>query len=550
MDWLAADGYWTARWLLERLLGVVYLVAFVSTAFQLRALLGARGLTPVGPLARSRPFLRAPTIFRLHYSDRFATSVAVAGAAVAALVVAGLPQRGPLWACMLTWFVLWALYLSFVNLGSPFYGFVWESLLLEAGALAVFLGNETTAPPLLVVLLFRWLLFRLEVGAGLIKIRNDPAWRDLTALAYHHETQPIPGPFSWYVHHLPGSFHKLEVAGNHLTQLLVPFLLFTPQPFAGVAGLVVILTQCWLLVTGNFAWLNALAIALATTALPGTILDRLVPFSPPELRTAPLSFDVAVVVLTAGVAVLSYWPVRNMVSRQQVMNATFNPLHFVNTYGLFGRITRERYEVVIEGTDDPAPGPSTEWKEYEFKAKPGDPRRRPPQVAPYHLRLDWMMWFAAISAGYARGWFVPLVVRLLEGDPVTMRLLRRNPFPHGPPAYVRARLYRYRFTTREERRATGAWWDREPVGTYHPAVTLDRRDPTRGSVRSTRQLPEPSSRRGPLREERQRESVARDDRRRRARVSPSSARSVVVHTPRGIGRLPACAPCSRRRSGS
>lgn len=167
---------------------------------------------------------------------------------------------------------------------------------------------------------------------------------------------------------------------------------------------------------------------------------------------------------------LSHRPARNLLSRRQRMNAGFDPLHLVNAYGAFGSVTKVRYEIVVEGTDETNPGPGTVWREYGFKGKPGDPSRRPPQVAPYHLRLDWMMWFAALSTVHAEPWFVPFAVRLLEGDREVLRLLRHNPFPGAPPARVRARLYRYRFTTRRERRATGAWWDRTPVGDYLPPI--------------------------------------------------------------------------------
>ena len=173
----------------------------------------------------------------------------------------------PLWAAMLMWLVLWLLYLSIVNVGQTWYGFGWESLLLEAGFLAIFLGNDETAPPLLVLLLARWLLFRVEFGAGLIKLRGDPCWRDLTCLYYHHETQPMPGPLSWFFHHLPKPLHRVEVAGNHFAQLVVPFALFAPQPVASVAAAIVIVTQLWLVLSGNFAWLNWVTIILAFSAI-------------------------------------------------------------------------------------------------------------------------------------------------------------------------------------------------------------------------------------------------------------------------------------------
>jgi hypothetical protein len=401
--------------------------------------------------------------------------VAWTGAGLAAVALTGLSEAGPAWVSLAVWLAMWALYLSVVNVGQTFYGFGWETLLLEAGFLAALLGPAATAPPTLVLWLYRWLLFRVEFGAGLIKLRGDRCWRDLTCLDYHHETQPLPGPLSWFFHHLPRPLHRAEVLANHVTQLVVPFGLFAPQPVAGVAALVIVVTQAWLLVSGNFSWLNLITIVLATAALDGALLDAVLPVDPPAPLAGPAGWQQAAVVAVALlVAALSWRPARNLVGRRQLMNASFDPLRLVNTYGAFGAITRVRREVVLEGTDDPAPGPATTWREYQCKAKPGDPRRRPRQVAPYHLRLDWLLWFAAMSPPSAHPWVARLVTRLLEHDPATRRLLGRpDPFPDHPPALVRARLYRYRFTTPAERRQTGAWWSRDLVGEYLPPLRLD-----------------------------------------------------------------------------
>ena len=374
---------------------------------------------------------------------------------------------------MIAWALLWCLYSSFVNSGQMFFGFVWEILLLEAGFLAIFLGNADTAPTLPAILLVRWLLFRLEVGAGLIKVRRDTAWRDLTALHYHHETQPIPNRFSRGFHHLPKWVHKCEVAGNHVAQLVLPFLLFLPQPVASIAGASIVLTQLWLMLSGNFAWLNLPTITLAFTAFDDSALARVLPFDAPSSPADPPPwFAVMVLAVTVMIGVISWRPVRNMLSRHQVMNASYNSLHIGNTYGLFARITRERFEIVIEGTDDPIIDADTVWKPYEFKAKPGDVARPPRQVAPYHLRLDWMMWFAALSPAYAEPWFVELIGRLLTNDPTVRKLVHINPFTDHPPTAVRALLFRYRFTTREQRKQTGAWWTRELVAEYLRPVSL------------------------------------------------------------------------------
>jgi hypothetical protein len=323
------------------------------------------------------------------------------------------------------------------------------------------------------------LLFRLEFGAGLIKLRGDTCWRDLTCLYYHHETQPMPGPLSWFFHHLPKPLHRVEAAGNHFAQLVVPFGLFAPQPVAGIAGTIVVVTQLWLVASGNFAWLNWLTILLGCSAIDATSLATLLPIPrQPALTEAPRWFAALVIVFAALTLMLSYWPVRNMISRRQRMNMSFNPFHLINTYGAFGSIGRTRREVVIEGTDEPTITEQTVWKEYEFKGKPGAVRRLPRQWAPYHLRLDWLMWFAAISPQYAYSWLQTFMLRLLQNDAATLRLLRDNPFPDDPPRYVRAQLYRYRFTTPAELRRDHAWWHRTLEAPYlRPIAPTDETAP-------------------------------------------------------------------------
>ncbi|MBY8339052.1 lipase maturation factor family protein [Streptomyces spinosirectus] len=466
MDWFTASEYWWSRLVLQRALAVLYLVAFLTAAVQFRALIGERGMLPVPRFLERVRFRQAPTLFRLHYSDRFFAACSWTGCAVAAALIAGADSLLPLWAGMLLWLVPWALYLSIVNVGQTWYSFGWESLLLEVGFLAVFLGNDDVAPPIVVVLLLRWILFRVEFGAGLIKMRGDACWRKLTCLDYHHETQPMPGPLSWFFHHLPRPLHRVEVAANHVTQLAVPFLLFTPQPVATAAASLMIVTQLWLVLSGNFAWLNWITIVLAVSAL------RL-PGDAPSVPGPPLWYEVLVLAVSALLLGLGHRPVRNMLSRRQVMNRSFDPLHLVNTYGAFGSVSRLRHEVVIEGTYDAVPREDSEWREYEFRGKPGDPRRWPRQFAPYHLRLDWLMWFAALSPSYAGGWFGALVERLLENDRDTLRLLRSSPFPpDAPPRHIRARLFRYEYTSWRELRETGACWRRTYVREYLPPTRL------------------------------------------------------------------------------
>ncbi|MCX5262615.1 lipase maturation factor family protein [Streptomyces sp. NBC_00199] len=466
MEWFTAPDYWLSRLVFQRALAGLYVVAFLATALQFRALIGERGMLPVPRFVEQVPFRRAPSLFQLRYSDRFFAGCAWTGCAVSAALLAGVDGLLPLWAAMALWLVPWALYLSIVNVGQTWYGFGWESLLLETGFLAVFLGNDEVAPPVVVLFLMRWILFRVEFGAGLIKMRGDACWRKLTCLYHHHETQPMPGPLSWFFHRLPRPVHRVEAAANHVTQLVVPFALFAPQPVATAAAALMILTQLWLVLSGNFSWLNWITVVLAVPALA-------LPSDHGPGPAAPLWYEVTVLAVAAVLLFLSHRPVLNMLSRRQVMNRSFDPLHLVNTYGAFGSVSRIRYEVVVEGTLDTAPREDSDWREYEFKGKPGDPRRWPRQFAPYHLRLDWMMWFAALSPAYAGSWFAALVERLLENDHDTLKLLRRSPFPPGePPRHVRARLFRYRFTTWRELRATGACWERTYVREYLPPTRL------------------------------------------------------------------------------
>jgi len=474
LGWWSSTDYDVARTLLQRGFGALYALAFWGALRQFRPLLGEHGLTPVPRFVARTHWRDAPSLFRLRYSDRLLVAVAWCGVLLGASIVVGLPQAGPWWVPALVFLALWWLYLSLVNVGQTFYAFGWETLLCEAGFLIAFLGSDAVGVPFLMILAVRWLLFRLEHGAGLIKWRGDRAWRDLTALYYHHETQPLPGPLSWYAHHLPRRWHRFEVVGTHVSQLLVPWLLVLPQPCPSAAGVVFALTQGWLVLTGNFAWLNWATIVLAlgviddgTWARLGSLVglgdgtavsDGTAVADGTAVPDAPVSFVVVVTAVALLLLVLSVRPALNLASRHQRMNASFEPFRLVNAYGAFGSVTRHRDEITVEGTLAEQPGPD-DWVEYEFRGKPGPPGRRPPLVAPYHLRLDWLMWF--LPLGRSARWFTVLLHRLLEADPATLRLLRTDPFGGRRPRAVRAVLHRYRYSTPEERRRTGDWWVRE-----------------------------------------------------------------------------------------
>jgi hypothetical protein len=466
----ALAGYGLSRLIFERSLAFIYLIAFLCAANQFVPLLGEHGLLPVSRFVRRVPFRATPSLFYFAPTDRAFRIAAWLGIAVSVGLLAGVLQRTALVAAI-AWATLWLLYVSFVNVGQIFYGFGWESLLLETGFFAIFLGASTTAPSLLLIVIWRWILFRDMFGAGLIKLRGDACWRDLTCLNYYFETQPIPNALSWYFHWLPAGVHRAGVAFNHFAELAVPFGYFAPQPVAGIAGLITIAFQGSLILSGNLSWLNWMTIVLCVPTLDDRWFSWL-PISPSGLQMPPLTQRFAIYAVTGLVVVLSVRPIINMLSPRQLMNFSFNPVHLVNTYGAFGSITRARNEIVIEGTDDSPLTSSTVWREYEFKGKPGNPARRPPQIAPYHLRLDWLMWFAAMASPEDHRWFTPLLAKLLAGDRPTLGLLRTNPFPERPPHYVRALYYHYRFSTPDERRRNGHWWKRELLGVYKGPVAL------------------------------------------------------------------------------
>ncbi len=466
-DYLLTDNYWMARFLFYRGLFFTYFLAFLVALRQFPPLCGEDGVLPFTRLIEKRSFLEAPSLLHFFPGDRAVKIISVSGMVLSLIGLGGLEWFGPyaVGGCLI---LLWVLYLSLVKTGRLFYGYGWESFLCETGALAVFLGGAHQKVPVILLYLFAWLLFRVMFGAGLIKIRGDQCWRDLTCMDYHYETQPMPNPLSWFAHHLPGWWHKLEVAGNHFVELIVPAFYFAPQPLSGVAGGITAAFMGWLMLTGNFSWLNFLTAVLALLLLPDSFfayagIEPLVT----ELVDPHIAYQIAFYLFALLVFILSYYPARNLLSKNQLMNAGFDPFNLVNTYGAFGSITRTRYELVVQGRNEDG-----EWKTYEFPGKPTDPRRRPPQWAPYHLRLDWQLWFAAMRHRPSH-WLSGLVRKLLENDPEFTRLLRHNPFEDSDgPDEVRIHRYRYEYSDPDELWNEGRWWNREFVEVVTPPRSL------------------------------------------------------------------------------
>jgi lipase maturation factor 1 len=443
-------------------------------------------------------------------SDGFLHFLCGAGAVLSLLLIFGIAPAP----CL---FLLWLIYLSLSVVCREFLSFQWDALLLETGFLAIFLSplqlwpkrSETPGPSRIALWLLRWLLFRLMFESGLVKLASgDPTWRNLTALSFHYETQPLPTWVGWYVHQLPLGFHKVCVVLMFVIELGVPFLIIAPRRMRFFACGLFLLLQATILLTGNYAYFNLLAIALSLLLLDDAAVRRFIPagwrrrFTKPEAapneamgnpeegktlgeirvpstpvkRTgggrlrwpmwvmAPIALVILLVSVPQLFTLLGWrsWPTLNLALYEWT-----SPFRSVNTYGLFAVMTTSRPEIIVEGSDD-----GVTWKAYEFRYKPGDVRRRPQFVAPHQPRLDWQMWFAALGTYRQNLWFVSFCIRLLEGSPEVQALLEKNPFPQKPPRYVRAVVYDYHFSNFKQRRTEGVWWRRELKGEYLPAVSL------------------------------------------------------------------------------
>lgn len=483
----AAPRYWLTRFMILRLLGVIYAIAFLVAINQVLPLIGSHGLLPMEVFIKKvnqwlgstgASFIKLPSLFWFWHSDSALLTVAWAGFILSCLVAAGFANA-------IVMALLWVLYLSLVHLGQEWYGYGWEIQLCETGFLAIFLCPlldmrpfPRRAPPFLIIVLFRWLICRLMLGAGLIKLRGDAIWRNSTALYYHFETQPIPGPLSRWFHFLPHTALRIGVWFNWLAELAAPLFVFWPRLARHIAGVVIILFQLTLIISGNLSFLNWLSIIPALACFDDGFWAKLLPKwlvrkAEAADKTAEYSkpMKITTLVITVIIGLLSIQPAINLLSSKQIMNTSFDPFDLVNTYGAFGSVGTERYNVVFEGTLDNDSTEKAHWQPYIYKGLPVLPNRRPPQVAPYQLRLDWQMWFAAMSTADDYPWTVHLVYKLLHNDKLATGLFAQNPFPSRPPKYIRAVLYRYRFA--KPGNAQGNWWIREQLGPWLPPLSAD-----------------------------------------------------------------------------
>jgi hypothetical protein len=450
------------RNLFLRLLGAVFVVAFVSIAVQARVLWGARGLLPACPVA-ARAF--GPTLFRFWCSDAALVGVAWLGAVVAlGLVVLAAPR----W-CLA---VCWALYLSYVNVGQEFLSFQWDNLLLESAFFAFFVapgrldGRSAPPPHPIAVFLMQWLLFRLMFESGASKmLTGDPTWRDLTAMATYYETAPLPTSFGWWMHQLPMLLHRLTSALTFVVEVGLPLAIWSARPLRRAAFVGMLAFQAFVGLTANYGFFNYLSAALALWMLDDHDLGVREHVVRPASRTATIALAVAAAVLVPVTLVpfLPFLRVPAAVAEVAMpIDRALDRWRSINAYHLFASMTLVRREPIIEGTDD-----GVAWRPYELRYKPGRVDRPPPFVAPHQPRVDFQLWFLFLRRG-REPYVETLLDRLLHDPDAVAPLFAENPFAGAPPMAVRLAVYRYRFSDRATRAATGAWWTRELEGYTRP----------------------------------------------------------------------------------
>jgi len=491
-------------WLLSRRLFVagvalVYALAFAQLGVQVQGLFGSRG---IAPLAEQLDRLAAavdgwqrlawPSLLWLDASDAMLSGICVAGTLSAVLVLFGVLPRLLLLLC-------WLLYLSLVRVGEPFLEFQWDTLLLETGLLAALFapgglrpfGRGERAPSPVLRWLIYWLLCRLLLLSGLLKLASgDPSWRDGTALDFHYWTQPLPHVLSHYVHWLPAWSHVLSLWLMFAIELGTPLLLLVPfarRRCRQIAAAAVVLLMLAIAATGNYGFFNLLAAVPCVLLLDDrawrALLRRPAPAAPPAVRPTPkwrritvALFAVLTLLVTADRGCEAFdwdldppWPVDWLHRIAEPLDQVAAPFESFNNYGLFRVMTRERPELLVEGSAD-----GVDWRPWGFRYKPLDLERAPVFAGLYMPRLDWQLWFAALDHRLVRdsAWTLGLLRRLLEGSPPVLGLLGDNPFPERPPRYARIRISQYEFSTPDER-VTGRWWQRSEPKDYSGAWTLE-----------------------------------------------------------------------------
>jgi hypothetical protein len=466
-----SSTHYLVSWVFLRGLAVIYFAAFASMAVQIEGLSGENGILPIQSklteIARLFPnnkYIEFPTLFWINASDPALVLVCFAGMAAAVLLLANVFARMALLLC-------YVLYLSISVAGQDFTAFQWDAFLLESGFLGIFLtwGSE------LIVFLYRWLIARFMFMGGVVKLASgDPSWANLTALSHHYQTQPLPSPLAFYAYYLPQWFNEFCVAAVLVIELIVPFFVFLPRRFRLFSAWSFIVLQGSIVLTGSYNFFNVLTILLCLFLFDDEDVEKILPArliltirqkqsSPGPVAKTVAKFLAGLVLFICALHIWIYHAKRMPVAPLNYLVQLTSTFSLVNDYGPFAIMTTERPEIIVEGSND-----GKNWQAYQFKYKPGNLGQQLKWNIPHQPRLDWQMWFAAMEKPAADSWFAKFMGKLKEGSPQVMSLLEVNPFPEKPPVYLRALLYRYSYTTREQRAATGHIWQREYLRIYFP----------------------------------------------------------------------------------
>jgi hypothetical protein len=457
-----------ARWIWLRCLGAIFFSAFYSLYFQIHGLIGPRGILPASEYLSAvhrafgvKGYWFAPTLLWINSSDTMLSAIVWVGFAASIAIVVNIWPR-------LSIAVAGICFLSFIGAAQDFASYQSDGMLLEAALLSIFLAPRGIRPRMAIdqppsraaVFMLQWEWFRIYFESGLVKLLSgEEQWRNFTAMDKYYENGPLPSWMGWYVQQWPHSFHAFSAGLTLFVELVVVWLLFAPRKNSLcrlIAFIIATPLQIGIILTANYAFLNYLVLFLGILLLDDSILRGSVPVP----RSMKPSIAAAVILTTIFItSIFSFF----LPSFPTV--ALLDPFRVANRYGLFAVMTRNRYEIEFQGTRD-----GTTWIAYPFRYKPQDVRKAPGLYAPYQPRFEWNLWFASLGSVQENPWVLNAEARLLENSPPVLRLFAANPFDGKPPIAVRAVAYQYWFTTRQERARTGAWWRREPLGTYAPAA--------------------------------------------------------------------------------
>ena len=486
------------RWLFLRALAGIYFSAFFSLVFQIRGLIGPAGILPAGEylqavartLGHTRGLWYAPTVLWLSSGPHILIAVCWVGMVASLLLLVNIWPRGMLMICFVC-------FLSFVAAAQDFSGYQSDGMLLEAGFISLFFApsgfrprfGQASPPSRAGLFLLQWEWFRIYFESGVAKIAGgDPQWRNLTAMDEYYQNGPLPTWIGWYVQHLPHWFHASTAFATLALELGLVWMLFLPRRWRIVCFLIVTPWELGVILTANYTFLNYLVLVLGVLLLDDPFLARLVPdrwkVFAPAATTAPSEtqtlegparpFKIAKLSLTAVVLSWIFYATAAemlwMFFQLPLPSApvvALEPFRVANRYGLFGIMTRGRYEIEFQGSDD-----GKTWTAYPFRYKPQDPTKPPGIYAPYQPRFDWNLWFASLGTWREYSIVPRTEVRLLSNSADVLNLFAGNPFPQHPPREVRAVMWQYWFTTMSEKRSQGLWWRQQFLGLYAP--TLER----------------------------------------------------------------------------